>query len=48
MRPRFGITLSEETLAEIDQRRGLIPRSYFIEGILKGFLEMKEEVKRAE
>lgn len=47
MRTRITVTLDSDLLEEIDERRGLIPRSRFVEQLLLGvWQEEKEEVVR--
>ena len=41
MRTITGISLDKKLLQDIDQKRGLIPRSRFIEKLLMQFLEEK-------
>lgn len=38
MKRNLGVALSEELVDEIDRRRGLIPRSTFIENIMETYL----------
>lgn len=35
MKQRISITIDEHVLKELDKRRGLVPRSRFVEEILK-------------
>jgi metal-responsive CopG/Arc/MetJ family transcriptional regulator len=45
---RFGITIEEKLLAEIEERRGLIPRATYIEDCLRKYLKFnqKKDVKQ--
>jgi len=37
-RPPVTVTLAEETISEIDRRRGVIPRSNYMEQIIVNYL----------
>lgn len=41
---RFGITMSPELLKKIDEDRGLIPRSTFIEHRIRKYYQLKENI----
>jgi metal-responsive CopG/Arc/MetJ family transcriptional regulator len=40
MKQKVSLTLDEEIIKEIDKKRGLIPRSTFVEQLLKKVLEV--------